>query len=310
MKLHGRDYTTDKEFDPTNLTDTDKFGIAPANTTLTIHYRVNDASDVNIAANTLTTVAIPILQFENEGSLNGAKRNTVLSSLEVNNEEPILGDVSLPSTEEIKQRVFSYYATQNRAVTIQDYQAISYAMPPSFGAVKRCTILRDFDSFKRNLNMYILSEDNNGFLVNTNSTIKQNLKTWLSRYKVINDTIDILDAQVVNFGVEFVIITDYEENKYNALATATSRLRTYFINTTYDIGEDLYIGDIYKELQKVPNVIDVLDVKLIAKSGDPYSNFNFDLDAHLSNDGRYIKADRDSAFEIKYPNVDIQGSVV
>jgi len=310
LKLHGRNYTTDKEFDPTNLTDTDKFGIAPANTTLTIQYRANDASDVNIASNTLTKVSMPILEFENQNALNGSTRSTVLSSLEVNNEEPILGDVSLPSTDEIKQRVFSYYATQNRAVTVQDYQAISYGMPPSFGAIKRCTILRDFDSFKRNLNMYILSEDNNGFLVITNSTIKQNLKTWLSRYKVINDTIDILDAKVVNFGVEFVIITDYEENKYNALAEANSRLRNYFINTTYDIGESIYIGDIYKELQRVPNVIDVLDVKLVTKSGSPYSEYNFDLDAHLSSDGRHINADKDSAFEIKYPNIDVQGSVV
>ena len=233
-----------------------------------------------------------------------------MGSLEVNNEEPILGDVSLPSTDEIKQRVFSYYATQNRAVTVQDYQSLAYAMPPSFGAIKKCTILRDFDSFKRNLNLHVISEDNNGFLVTTNSTIKQNLKTWLSRYKVINDTIDILNAYVINFGVEFAIVTDYEKNKYNALAAANSRLRNYFSNLTYDIGEEIYIGDIYKELQRVPNVIDVLDVKLVAKSGSPYSNYNFDLDAHLSNDGRYVRAEKDTVFEIKYPNQDIQGSVV
>ena len=310
LQLHGRDYTTEKEFDPTNLTSTDKFGIAPANTTLTVHYRVNDADDVNIASNTLTSVSVPILEFDNQGALSAVKRNSVISSLEVNNEEPILGDVSLPSTEEIKQRVFSYYATQNRAVTTQDYQAITYAMPPSFGAIKKCIILRDFDSFKRNLNLHVISENNDGFLVTTNTTIKQNLKTWLSRYKIINDTIDILDAYVVNFGVEFIIVTDYEKNKYNALAAANARLRNYFASMTYDIGEQIYIGDIYKELNKVPSVIDVLDVKLVAKSGSPYSNFNFDLDAHLSNDGRYINAEKNTVFEIKYPNLDVQGSVV
>ena len=310
LQLHGRDYTTEKEFDPTNLTQTDKFGIAPANTILTIQYRVNDASDVNIASNTLTTVSTPILEFDNQGALSFVKRTSVVGSLEVNNEEPILGDVSLPSADEIKQRVFSYYATQNRAVTTQDYQALTYAMPPSFGAVKKCTILRDFDSFKRNLNMYVLSENDDGFLVTTNTTIKQNLKTWLSRYKIINDTIDILDAYVVNFGVEFTIITDFDKNKYNALAAANIRLRNYFGGLTYDIGEQIYIGDIYKELQRVPNVIDVLDVKFVEKTGTPYSNFNFDMNAHLSNDGRYINAEKNSVFEIKFPNIDIQGSVV
>jgi len=310
LQLHARDYSTEQEFDPTNLTSTDKFGVAPANTILTIRYRINDADDVNIASNTLTNVVMPFLEFENQGSLNPTKRRTVRRSIEVNNERPILGDVSLPSTEEIKQRVFSYYATQNRAVTIEDYQAIVYAMPPSYGAVKLCAIGRDFDSFKRNLNLYVMSEDSDGFLVITNATIKQNLKTWLSRYKVINDTIDILDARPVNFGVEFSIVTDYSKNKYDALSAANARLRNYFVNHPYDIGESIYITDIYKELQRVPNVVDVLDVKIIGKNGGIYADAGYDFNAHLSNDGRYITSQKDVAFEVKYPNKDIQGTVI
>ena len=252
----------------------------------------------------------PIVEFENQGSLDTIKRSAVASSLEVNNEEAILGDVALPSAEDIKQRVFSYYATQGRAVTLEDYQAIVYSMPPSFGAVKRCSMQRDFDSFKRNLNLYVISEDNNGFLTTTNATIKENVKTWLSQYKVINDTIDILNAYVVNFGIEYILVADYEENKFNALTAANARLRNFFANRNYDIGQSLYITDIYKELQKVPNVIDVVDVKIVPKVGGVYSQANFDFNAHLSNDGRYITAERTSIFEIKFPNTDIQGSIV
>jgi len=310
LRLHGRDFITEREFDPTNLTDTDKFGIAPADTNLIISYRINEGNDVNVASRRLTKIVAPKLQFENMGSLDRIKRSQIRASLEVLNEDPISGDMTIPTTEEIKQRVFSYYATQNRAVTIEDYQAITYAMPSGFGAVKRCAILRDFDSFKRNLNLYLMSEDENGYLITTNSTIKQNLKTWLSRYKMINDTIDILDAKVVNFGIEFVIVTDFSENKFDALAEATTRLRNFFVNTNYDIGEPLFITDIYKELQKVANVIDVLDVKLVAKEGTGYSSTTFDFNEHLSLDGRYLNADKDSIFELKYPTVDIQGSVV
>ena len=310
LKLHGREYSTATEFDPTNLTGTDKFGIAPSNTILTIQYRVNDPGDANIASNSLTGITTPIVEFENQGSLDTVKRAAVAGSLEVNNEEPILGDVSLPSAQEIKQRVFSHYATQGRAVTLEDYQAIVYSMPPSFGAIKRCSMQRDFDSFKRNLNLYVISEDNNGFLTATNSTIKENVKTWLSRYKVINDTIDILNAYVVNFGIEYILVADYEENKFNALTAANARLRNFFANKNYDIGQSLFITDIYKELQKVPNVIDVIDVKIVPKVGGVYSQANFDFNAHLSNDGRYITSERTSIFEIKFPNTDIQGSIV
>jgi len=310
LKLHGRNYSSAEAFDPTNLTETDKFGVAPANTTLTIVYRVNEMGDVNIGSNALTTVSAPDIEFENPSALNPSLRSSVRTSLEVNNEDPIIGDVSLPSTEELKQRVFSFYATQQRAVTIQDYQAITYAMPPQYGAVKRCAILRDFDSFKRNLNLYVISQDSVGLLTTTNNTIKQNLKTWLSRYKMINDTIDILNANVVNFGIEFSIVTDYSENKYDALAAAVARLRNYFGNNQYDIGESIYISEIYQQLQRVPNVIDVLDVKIVPKVGGVYSGANFSFEKHLSPDGRYITCEPDSLFELKFSNIDIQGAVV
>ena len=310
LQLHGRDYITEKEFDPTNLTNTDKFGVSPSDTQIIVMYRVNDGDDVNVAAGNLSNVLSANLQFTNASALDSRKRSAVRSSIEVSNEEPITGDLVIPSAEELKQRVFSYYASQNRAVTIEDYQAITYAMPPQFGAVRRAAVLRDFDSFKRNLNLYVMSDDRNGFLITTNTTIKQNLKTWLGRYKMINDTIDILDANVVNFGIEFSIVTDYAENKFTALALASSRLRNYFANMTYDIGEPIFISGIYQQLQKVPNLIDVLDIKLIAKNGGLYSDTTFDFDAHLSNDGRYLNADMNSIFELKYPNIDIQGTVV
>ena len=258
----------------------------------------------------LKVLHFPILDFDNTAALNTAKRAIVRDSLEVDNEEAILGDIDLPSTEEIKQRVYGFYAAQNRAVTIEDYKALVYAMPPSFGAVKRCSMERDFNAFKRNLNLYVISQNPGGFLSETTSTIKQNLKTWLTQYKVINDTVDILDARVVNFGIEFVIVSDYSENKFTALSEATTSLRNYFLNNMYDIAEPIYITDIYKELQKIPNVIDVLDVRIVQKQGGVYSSTIFDFDAHLTANGRSILGDINTVFEIKYPNIDIQGSVV
>ena len=114
----------------------------------------------------------------------------------------------------------------------------------------------------------------------------------------------------MNFGIEFILVTDYSENKFNALNLANARLRNYFVNNPFDIGESLYISEIYKELQKVPNVIDVLDVKIIPKNGGVYSDVSFDFNLHLSNDGRYVTIERDSIFELKFPNLDVQGSIV
>jgi|10_taG_2_1085330.scaffolds.fasta_scaffold00056_10 hypothetical protein len=309
LKLHGRDYTTQQEFDPTNLTETDKFGVGPSNTTLTIVYRVNDASDVNAARGTLTQVSAPLLKFNSLQNLDSTIVQGVRDSIESTNENPIVGDISIPNADELKQRVYSHYATQNRAVTIEDYKAITYAMPPSFGAITRCSFERDFDSFKRNLNMYVISKNKDGFLAATNQTLKKNIKTWLSTYKMINDTIDIRDANVVNFGINFSVVADYEENKYNVVNLATQRLRNYFINQQYDIAEAIYVVDIYKELQRVPGVVDVVDVRILHRQGGVYSETSFDFNSSLSVDGRYLNGKIDMIFELKYPNSDIEGTV-
>jgi len=309
LDLHGRNYITDVDFDPTRLIDTDKFGIGPSSTLLTISYRVNTTRDVNAATNTVGQVLSPRIKFVNQAALNSATRVEVINSLEVTNESPILGDISLPSSEEIKQRVMSHYAAQNRAVTAQDYQAVTYGMPAQYGAVKRCTVIRDFTEFKRNLNLYVISEDTaTGKLVTTNSLIKTNLKTWLSQYKMINDTIDLLDAFIVNFGVNYVALADYESNRFTLLKNANSALTAHFARVK-DIGEPIYISDIYKVLNDVPGIIDVTDVELVNKSGGLYSETSYSFKDALAADGRMIHASPTIIFELKYPNVDIKGSI-
>ena len=120
-------------------------------------------------------------------------------------------------------------------------------MPHKFGAVKRCKILQDQGSFRRNLNLYILSEDTSGFLTQASSTLKNNIKTWLNKNKMINDTIDILDAFVVNLGIEFEIIHDLDYNKYDVLNECIRILSQKFADPLL-IGEPIYITDVYNYL--------------------------------------------------------------
>ena len=309
LDLNGRDYVTDLDFDPTKLISTDKFGIAPANTTLRIGYRVNLNNDVNAAVNTIVGVDRPLFRFASQGSLSQAIRNTVISSVEVLNEEPFVGDISLPSSDEIKQRVFGFYATQNRAVTIQDYQSICYGMPAKFGSIKRAAVVRDFDEFRRNLNVYVISEDTSGKLLPANITLKNNLRNWLLQYKVVNDTIDILDAQIVNFGINYVVAIDLNTNRFTVINRANAALRDYLLRNQYDIGESILITEFYKVLQKVNGIIDVVDLEIVGKSGVSYASSSFNFDEKLSADGRRIEGENNAIFELKFPNVDIKGAI-
>ena len=133
----------------------------------------------------MTEVVDPIVTFADETSVDTELALSVVDSIEVTNEEPITGDVEIPDADELRQRIFDNYASQNRAVTAQDYQAVIYAMPPKFGSVKRAAILRDRNSLKRNLNVYVISEDSDGELVKTSNSIKENLKVFLKIYLLL-----------------------------------------------------------------------------------------------------------------------------
>jgi len=309
LDLNGRNYITDLDFDPTKLISTDKFGIAPASTTLRIVYRYNTSRDVNAAVDTIITVSAPKFRFDSQGSLVDATQSSVVASLEVTNDEPFVGNINLPSAVEIKQRVKSYFATQNRAVTAQDYQSVVYGMPAKFGAIHRARIVRDFDEFKRNLNLYVISTNTSGRLATANSTLKNNVANWLQQYKMINDTIDILDAEIVNFGIQYQVTIESNANRYTVINRASNRLSKFYNTNQFDIGEPLMITDVYRELLKVKGVLDVYDVEIVAKQGGVYSESNYDFKSRTSADGRIVNAAETTIFELKFPNTDIQGSV-
>ena len=308
MDMYGKTYTTDKTFDPTKLTNNQNFGIVPSNTTLTIIYRSTNPTNSNVAVNALTNVASRVFDYKNRSTLNSVKVQDVNDSLEVTNETPILGDTSFLSAPELKRRVFDTFPTQNRAVTQADYENIAYRMPPKFGSIKRVSVQRDADSQKRNLNMYVVSEDKFGKLVVTNDTIKSNLKTWLNNYRMLSDTIDILDPFILNIGIEFVIKPMPSANKFVVLDRAIEEVRSKFTDTQY-IGEQFSISDVYSFLKEVPGVLDVLKVKVVPKTTSEYSQASITINDNLSPDGNYLIVPKNAIVEIKFPQVDIKGKV-
>jgi hypothetical protein len=313
LDINGKDFMADTSFDPSRLTKTDKFGIAPANTTLVVAYRINPAGRVNAAVNTVTNVGTRNFVFPSvqEGVvLDSSKQSTVTNSLEVANQRPVVGGVSTPTAEELKSRIQGNHSAQNRAVTRQDYISMIYSMPPQLGAIKRINIVQDTDSFKRNLNIYVISEDINGKLVTSNSTIKSNVKNWIKRYKMINDTVDILDAYIINIGIEFSAVAVRSENKFDVVQRAVALLGSRLTSKKRDIGERFYITDIYSTLRLVQGLLDVVDVKITLKTGGKYSNTGINLDELIDPDGRYIDIPENVILEIKYPNADIKGTIL
>jgi hypothetical protein len=261
---------------------------------------------MNTATDALTAVTGPRLRFADIGSLTPSTIDEVINSLEVTNEEPIVGSISYPSAEELKLRAAANFATQARAVTKQDYIAMAYRMPAQFGAIKRCNILQDKDSLKRNLNMYVLSENSNGKLTLANDTLKRNLKTWLTSVKMINDTVDILDPVIINLGINFNAIIDYSANRFEVMNNVQQALEEYF-EVKPNIAQAFFISDIYNVLNDVAGVVDTVSVNVYQKSGLNYAPVAVSVDSYTDPTGRVVQFPPDTIWEIKYPKSDING---
>tara|TARA_R100000808_G_scaffold6288_1_gene18839 strand:+ start:266 stop:2062 length:1797 start_codon:yes stop_codon:yes gene_type:complete len=308
MEIFGKDYVTTTTFDPTKLSENQNMGIVPSNTTLTIAYRATNLTNSNAGPGSINELGTTQMEFKNAQLLSTSTMSTVRNSLEVSNEDSIVGDVSFPTSAELKQRIYDTFPTQNRAVTQADYENVAYRMPPKFGSIKRCLITKDQDSLKRNLNLYVVSEDQFGKLIKTNNTIKNNLKTWLNHYRMINDTIDILDPYILNLGIEFVVRPTSQTDKYSLVNRCINALAKKF-ETSFFIGEPLYISDIYAELKEVTGVLDVEKVKLVNKAGGNYSSAQLNINQNMSPDGSYLMVPVNAIVEIKYPATDIKGKI-
>ena len=306
LKMTGRPYITDTAFDPTKLLDSNTLGVAPANTTLTILYYQNDSDSVNVAQGNLTTISISSMTFPNANGIRDSLQSGVRSSLEVSNDEAIVGNTALPTSEEIRYRSYAAKAAQQRSVTRNDYEAYIYMMPPGFGSIKRAAVINDPSSSNRRLSIYVISEDSNGNLIASNSTIKQNVKSWLNKNKMLNDNIDIYDTTILNIGFDYEIMVHPTKDKIEVLNAVNARLRNELSNKMY-VGEPFYLTNIYSIINKVDGVVDTTRVIPVIKDGTGYNSAPVTIEEMKSNDGTYLKAPRNVIFEIKNLNADIKG---
>ena len=308
LEVFGKSYVTDTSFDPSTLISNKYYGIVPQNTTLTILYRQTNPTNSNVAAGSVTNVASSIIDFEDVSVLSAQSVADVRASLEVSNETPIAGDVSNPTSAEIKQRIYDTFPTQNRAVTQRDYENLIYRMPSNFGSIKRCSVQKDPDSQKRNLNVYVISESPERKLEQTNNVIKENIKTWLNHYRMINDTVDILDTFIINVGINFVVKPETNTDKFKVLNDCVEALAKEFATPLF-IGESISLSQIFNILNNVTGVNDAVKVQFTNKNSANYSNVIFSISENMSPDGDMLVCPKNAIFELKFPEVDIKGKL-
>ena len=323
----------DESFDPSNFMKTKTYGLAPANTTLTIKYRYGGAVEHNVKSNSITS-AKNITFTIDSGNLNSGLVQNSKDSLSFNNILPATGGASKETLIDIKQNALSMLNTQNRAVTRQDYITRIYSLPQKFGNIAKAYIVQDEVNQMNEqnddatpisnplaLNMYLLGYDSQKKLTTINDAVKNNLKTYLSQYRILTDAINLKSAYVINIGVKFSIITNRGFNKSEVLFNCVQAVKKHFDISKWQINQPIVLSDIANEISLVDGVASIVppesgnpDKQLIlienkATISQGYSGNVYDVEKASRNGIIYPSLDP-SIFEVKYPNQDILGKVV
>jgi hypothetical protein len=304
-------------YDPTNFLYTSTYGLAPSNTTLTINYLVGGGIESNVPSNTITKKininATPVNTI-NTG-------NTYLNSIAFNNPNPAYGGKGGDTIDEIRNKTLSSFAAQQRAVTKDDYIVRSLSMPTRYGTISKSYIIKDEQlnvidraSLENNplaLNMYVLSYNGDKQLVPSTDGIKENLKTYLSQYRMLTDSINIKDAFIINLKVYFdiTILPNYNSNE--VLVRVIDTLKVYFNVDNTQINQPILISEVISNIANVRGVQSVVSVRFENVNGEDlgYSKYTYDIEKATLSNVLYPSLDP-SIFEIKYPDNDIIGRVV
>ena len=302
-------------YSPVNFLYTGTYGIAPSNTTLTVRYLTGGGVTSNVDANTLTTLSINNSKFNNF-NLNPTIANYIFNSLATNNESAASGGSGGDTIEQIRQNSLALIASQKRSVTADDYLIRALSMPSDYGSISKAYVeqpkLTDNQvSTIETLNLYVLSFNSQGQLDYANETLKNNLRTYMSQYRMIGDNIEIRDAFIINIGVNFEIIVYPEYNNNEVLLACLTALQNYFNISNWQINQPIMLRDLYILLDKIKGVQTVKTINITNKAGTTsgYSPYAYDINGAIQNQIIYPSLDP-SIFEVKYLNQDIKGKVV
>ena len=300
-------------YSPTNFIFTPTYGIAPTGN-LTIRYLTGGGVVANVNANTLTNIKEIDKTFVNFSSTDpSGLYQESFDSLVINNPNAASGGRGGDSIEELRQNIISNFSTQYRTVTPDDYTVRALSMLPKYGKIAKVYTEKAKASANTgaNVDLYVLSFDNNGNLTTASPTLKQNLSTYLSQFRTIGDSVAIKNAFIVNIGIDFEIITLPNYNNNEVLRNCILALQSYFNIRNWQINEPIIYRDVYAVLDQIDGVQTVKNIYFSNKTtiNGSYSQFAYDVEGATLNGVVYPSIDP-MVFEVKYPSSDIKGKIV
>ena len=292
--------------------------------TMYVKYRVGGGASSNIAAGSLNSISYLDCEIGRNAtnSFNANIANNVKKSISVTNTIPSVSGKDAPSVEELKNMIKYHNAAQQRCVTVKDYENRILQMPPQYGSPFRVKVTEE----NNKIMVYLIGIDHEGKLTTIlPEQLIKNIINYLSMYRTINDFVEIKSGKIINLSFEVDLFVDKNYNYGDVIKNVIATIKNYMNINNLQLGEDIFVGDIQKEISKVDGVINLIDIRVYNEFGSDYSGVEssqkgVDLVGEASGDvqngnrkeldlvdSEYVLiTDSDSIFEIKYPERDIR----
>jgi len=237
-------------------------GETPTNTVLTVTYRVGGGATSNAQAGELTNV------------INSEEEITVINS------EPASGGTDGETITEIKENAKTFFASQLRCVTREDYAARILNLPAKFGNIAKAQVVRLNNV--SGLKIYTLSYNQQRQLVQTPLLAINNLRMYLEQFRMINDSLDFgfatadadgnvtgnFSAYFINFGVYFQVNADRRFNPTDVKLEVIEVIREYFLIDKMNFGQPINLNNLKYEILGLDGVIAIPILKITQNFGN------------------------------------------
>ena len=292
-------------------------------TTIFILYRAGGGSASNVAQGAISSISKLLTNFPMGAKASEATKSAVRNSINVVNTTPSVSGKDMPTIQEMKYLIKYNKGAQHRCVTTKDYIDRVLMMPPKYGTPFRVGCAED----NNKIMLYLLGIDYQKKLdAALPSLLVENIQNYLTEYRMINDFVEIKPGRIINLSVEVDVHVDKNYNMSDVVSLIIGKVRDYFDINKRNMGDDLYVGDLKKEISKLDGVANLIDLRVYNETSDGYSSTQTNQELYVAGDcnrqqdekvpGRYridleasdgiIYSDGDTMLEIKYPEKDIR----
>lgn len=293
----------------TKIMNNDLLGVLPkVGWTMFVLYRTGGGTSSNLAQGAINTIINANTVFVSDVSSN--VKSQVMQSLKVKNISPSVGGKDMPSVEEIKFLTKYAIPSQDRCITVKDYKTKILQIHPRYGCPFRLNAIED----NNKVVISCLGLNSQGKLDDgLPELMKDNIVEYLKEYKTLGDYVELTSGKIYNIGFGIDVFIDKNYTTSDVVKSIINKVKDYMSVQNHDMGEDIFIGDLEKEINLLDGVLSLIDLRVYAIYDGQHSKdicplpkyINYETSCNgVTEDNSFATNDESSSFRINLEEID------